>query len=98
MAFQFYGSNSIVENYYCSYGVNPKFQREIDEAGFKIVGSDATKEARIMELRHHPFFMAALFVPQVNSRAELPNKLITAFLKANMTAGIKSTSVYKGLR
>jgi CTP synthase (UTP-ammonia lyase) len=31
--------------------------------GFKMVGTDKFKEARILELENHPFFIATLFVP-----------------------------------
>lgn len=49
--------------------------------GFKIVGTDIYKEARILELKNHPFFIATLFVPQDNSTQNQPHKLVTAFLK-----------------
>lgn len=81
MISQIYGTKLISENYYCSYGINPKFQNEINDKGFKIAGTDNSGEARILELKSHDFFVATLFVPQVNSSFETPNKLITAFLK-----------------
>jgi len=78
-----YKSKTIVENYYCSYGINSDFQKIINDSGFCIVGTDETREARILELKDHPFYIATLFVPQVNSSKESPNQLITAFLKAD---------------
>jgi CTP synthase (UTP-ammonia lyase) len=30
----------------------------------------------------HPFFITTLFLPQLNSKLELPNSLITAFVEA----------------
>lgn len=86
MSFQYYGTKEISESYYCSFGINPQFQNEINNAGFRIVGSDRTKEARILELKNHMFFIATLFVPQVNSSFEAPNKLITSFIKADEIA------------
>jgi len=80
-AFFVYGTDKIKEKYYCNFGLNPKFQELFDKSGFKIVGSDSYKEARIVELENHPFFIATLFVPQDNSTIENPNKLVTKFLK-----------------
>lgn len=78
--FEILGTETISEKYYCNFGLNPEYQNELDEKGFKIVGIDNLKEARILELSNHPFFIATLFVPQDNSTEEKPHKLINAFL------------------
>ena len=78
--FQIFGIEKINEKYYCNFGLNPRYQNELSEKGFKIVGTDDLKEARILELINHPFFIATLFVPQDNSTSEKPHKLVTAFL------------------
>jgi CTP synthase (UTP-ammonia lyase) len=75
-------SDRITESYYCNFGLNPDYQDQLNDAGFRIVGTDNLKEARILELRDHPFFIATLFVPQANSTLESPHKLVTAFLKS----------------
>ena len=77
-----YGTNQIREKYYCNFGLNPEYQNDFDQNGFRIVGSDEHQEARIVELDHHPFFIATLFVPQDNSTFENPHKLVTAFIEA----------------
>jgi len=74
-------SDTVVANYYCNFGLNPEYQAEIDKNGFKVVGVDAGGEARILELNGHPFYVATLFVPQVNSTSENPNPLIREFVK-----------------
>jgi CTP synthase (UTP-ammonia lyase) len=71
----------IEEKYYCNFGLNPEYQQQLDDNGFKIIGTDKLKEARILELDNHMFFIATLFVPQDNSTADKPHKLIAAFLK-----------------
>lgn len=76
-----YNSDHIKEKYYCNFGLNPEYQDLIDKNNFKIVGTDKNKEARILELSNHVFFIATLFVPQDNSHWDRPNKLITEFLK-----------------
>ncbi len=80
-AYSIYQADVIKEKYYCNFGLNPEYQSQLHEKGFKIVGSDIHKEARIVELDDHPFFIATLFVPQDNSTIEKPHPLITEFLK-----------------
>ena len=79
--FKIFEEEKIYEKYYCNFGLNPEYQNQIDSKGFKIVGTDNLKEARILELENHPFFIATLFVPQDNSTIEKPHKLVTNFLK-----------------
>jgi CTP synthase (UTP-ammonia lyase) len=79
--FSIFKTNTISEKYYCNFGLNPKYQDLLHNHGLRIVGTDEHKEARIMELINHSFFIATLFVPQDNSNAEKPHKLITAFLE-----------------
>jgi len=78
--YKIFNSDTIEEQYYCNFGLNPEFQSDIHNNGFKIVGSDASDEARILELEGHKFFIATLFVPQDNSTPDNPNKLITGFV------------------
>lgn len=80
--FRAYRQTKIHEKYYCNFGLNPEYQDEISSKGFEIVGSDKHKEARILELANHKFFIATLFVPQDNCSKEKPNKLILEFLKS----------------
>lgn len=82
MTFNIFRTEKINEKYYCNFGLNPAYQNQLDENGFKIVGTDNLKEARILELENHLFFIATLFVPQDNSTEANPHKLVTEFLKA----------------
>ncbi|HEV8272598.1 MAG TPA: hypothetical protein VGQ04_14905 [Chitinophagaceae bacterium] len=79
--FRIFGTDKIKEKYYCNFGLNPEYQNQLDDKGFRIVGTDNQNEARILELENHLFFIATLFVPQDNSTEENPHKLVTAFLK-----------------
>jgi len=79
--FKIFGSEKIKEKYYCNFGLNPEYQNQLDQKGFKIVGTDLSKEARVLELVNHPFYIATLFVPQDNSSSENPHKLVTEFLR-----------------
>ena len=72
-AYQIYGSQEIIEHYYCTFGLNPEFQNEIENGGLKIVGIDDTQEARIIEIPAHRFFIGTLFVPQLFADASKPH-------------------------
>jgi CTP synthase (UTP-ammonia lyase) len=80
LTYSIFKSKAIKEKYYCNFGLNPEFQSLFNKNSLKIVGSDGYKEARIVELENHPFFIATLFVPQDNSTFKKPHKLITKFL------------------
>lgn len=84
-----FGADKIHEKYYCNFGLNAEYQNQLNNKGFKIVGTDNLQEARILELNNHIFFIATLFVPQDNSTAEKPHKLVTEFLKTIMKCGSK---------
>jgi len=81
-AYQIYEKEEITEHYYCQFGLNPEFHDEIERGGLSISGIDETAEARIIELPHHRFFIATLFVPQLFSGVSEPHALIVAFVKA----------------
>ncbi len=81
-AHQAYGKEDVVEEFRCSYGLNPAYRSAIGNGGLKIAGVDLDSEVRIVELPDHRFFMATLFVPQLSSRPDMPHPLIIAYLKA----------------
>jgi CTP synthase (UTP-ammonia lyase) len=73
--------DSLEAQYYCNFGLDPAYQDALDAAGFKVVGTDADGEARMLELESHPFFVATLFLPQASSTPGHPHPLIRAFLR-----------------
>src|SRR5262245_40283516 len=81
-AYRLYGRGAVQEQYYCQFGLHPDYQPMIEEGGLRIAGFDTDGEARILELESHPFFMATLFLPQLDSTAEQPHPLITAYLQS----------------
>jgi CTP synthase (UTP-ammonia lyase) len=88
-AHQIYGQDVIIEHYYCNYGLNPEFQNEVEKGGLLISGIDESKEARILELPKHRFFIATLFVPQLFADVSEPHPLILAYLKAALAFQIE---------
>jgi CTP synthase (UTP-ammonia lyase) len=71
-----------VEPYYCNYGVNPDYGRELEAHGLRISGVGETGEVRLIEIPDHPFFMATLFLPQARSKPAEPHPLLRGFAAA----------------
>lgn len=91
--FRIYKNRIIKEHYYCNFGLNPEYQAVLDEGGLRVAGVDENNEARILELAGHPFFVATLFVPQLNSSPANPHPLLLAFLKAMAREASSETHV-----
>jgi len=77
-----YGRWRVVERYHCSYGLNPAYRGAIERAGLHVVGEDDRGDARVIELPGHPFFIATLFQPQLESAAGAPAPLVRALVDA----------------
>ena len=82
---QAYETKTTVEQFQCNYGLNETHRNEIGTGGLGIAGVDDDGNVRIVEMAHHPFFVATLYLPQLRSKPPLPHPLITAFIKAVST-------------
>ena len=79
-----YGQEEAVEQYRCSYSLNPRYQKAILSGGLRVAGEGPGGEARIVELPAHRFFVATLFLPQLSSTLDKAHPLIVAYLRAAM--------------
>jgi CTP synthase (UTP-ammonia lyase) len=77
-----YGKESIEEEFFCNYEVNPEFEWMAMEAGFPVVARSSNEECRAIESPAHLFFIATLFQPQLSSRENDPHPLVMAFVRA----------------
>lgn len=78
-----YGREKAQEQYWCNFGLNPKFVDRFQSGDLRIVGRDSDDGAvRAVELDGHPFFVGTLFLPQLGSSAAAPHPLIAAFVAA----------------
>jgi CTP synthase (UTP-ammonia lyase) len=77
-----YGRWRVVERYHCSYGLNPTYRQLVEQRGLRIVGEDEQGDARVVELPGHPYFIATLFQPQLESSSGAPAPLVRAFVDA----------------
>ena len=80
-----YGSTRIREKYYCNFGLDPAHEDELVGAGLAVTGRGTEREARVLELLAHPFFVGTLYVPQTSSTPGAPHPLIAAFVAAAET-------------
>lgn len=84
LAAEIYSGPNAMEQYYCNFGLDFRYGTALEAAGMRISGTDASGEARIVELGGHPFFLATLFVPQAKSTVEHPHPVVRAFVTAAM--------------
>jgi len=82
LAHRAYGASTVMEQFNCSYGLNPAYRAQLERSAMCISGVDAAGEARIIELPGHPFFLGTLYLPQLSSRRGAPHPLIAAYLRA----------------
>lgn len=81
-AHRVYEKEEVAEQFRCNYGLNPAYRDQIGNGELQVVGVDPDGEARVVELSHHRFFIATLFLPQFSSSPDMPHPLIVAYLKA----------------
>jgi CTP synthase (UTP-ammonia lyase) len=79
-----YANDRASEEFRCSYGIAGYGRSLIARSDLRVVGRDATGEPRVVELTNHPFFVAALYVPQLRSSPDAPHPLLTAFVRATL--------------
>lgn len=88
-AARLYGAATAGEDYFCNYGVDPRYWPELEAAGLRVTARDSGDgDPRIVELPDHPYYVATLFVPQVGSRPTAPHPLIVGHVEAAAAHGI----------
>jgi CTP synthase (UTP-ammonia lyase) len=85
VAGELYQRTQIVERYYCSFGINLVYRSHFCSNIVTISGVDESGEIRVLELPRHPFFLATLYVPQVQSSTASPHPLVTGFIRSTLT-------------
>ncbi len=87
----FYGKDkeSVTEEFFCDFEINPEFEWAAMEAGFPVVARGPHGEIRAIESPTHRFFVATLFQPQLSSKERKPHPVILAFVQAAADWGKK---------
>ncbi|MFO7445766.1 MAG: hypothetical protein R6W90_05330 [Ignavibacteriaceae bacterium] len=75
-------ADETVEEYFCSYGLNPDFEYLFADSDFKISGRDENEEVKIIEHTTHPFMIATLFQPELSVFKNVVHPLIMSYLSA----------------
>lgn len=82
LARKLYGQKSVLERHRHRYECNPAYRCELEDAGLMATGlSPDGKLVEIIELKGHPFFMAAQFHPEFLSRPFRPHPMFVGFVK-----------------
>jgi len=85
----FYTQDTVTEEYFCNFEVNPDYEWAAMEAGFPVVARGAQGEIRAIESPTHRFYVATLFQPQLSSKPGKPHPLVLAFVQAAADWGRK---------
>lgn len=76
-----YGRGEAVETFHCNYGFNRDYYSRV-HGKLHITGWDENKEARVVELDGHPFYIATLFQPELTAYQEQRHPVVRAFFQA----------------
>ncbi len=87
----FYGKDkdTVTEEFFCNFEINPDFEWAAMEAGFPVVARGPQGEIRAVESPTHRFFLATLFQPQLSSTENKPHPIVLAFVQAAADWGRK---------
>ena len=87
----FYGKDqeTVTEEFFCNFEINPDFEWAAMEAGFPVVARGPQGEIRAIESPTHRFFIATLYQPQLSSSETEPHPLVLAFVQAAADWGRK---------
>lgn len=83
MARKVYGQDRIMERHRHRYECNPEYRADLEKKGLIASGLSPDGElVEVIELKDHPFFMAAQFHPEFLSRPFHPHPMFLGFIKA----------------
>lgn len=76
-----FNEESTFGEYQCRYGLNPLWKNQLESAGLVFSGYDSAGEVRAFELPNHPFFIGALFQPELSAMRNISHPLIKVFVE-----------------
>jgi CTP synthase len=82
LAAEAYGTSKIKERHRHRFEVNPKYHKQLQDAGlvFSGMSPDGTL-VEIVELKNHPYFLAVQFHPEFKGRPTRPHPLFAKFVE-----------------
>jgi len=85
----FYSQDTVTEQFFCNFEINPEYEWAAMEAGYAVVARGPQGEIRAIESPTHRFFIATLYQPQLSSKPDNPHPLVLAFVQAAADWGRK---------
>jgi len=79
---ELYGTEEILVGYHCNFGLNTRFERDLEAAGMRVAARDAAGEPRAVELSGHRFFVGTLFQPERLALKGENSPVVDAFVKS----------------
>ncbi|WP_078901777.1 CTP synthase C-terminal region-related (seleno)protein [Actinacidiphila yeochonensis] len=76
------GSRETVERFHCAYGPVPGPLPRLEAAGLRFTAHDPDGEPRAAELPAHPFFLAALFQPELAGDGTVAHPFVRGLAEA----------------
>ena len=76
------GPGPSTERYFCRFGLNRFYEQQLVQRGLVISGRSLAGDARMAELADHPFYVGALFQPELASDLTWVHPLISGFAAA----------------
>lgn len=90
LAHKLYGKALIYERHRHRYEFNNKYKRLLEKEGMVFSGIYPNKNlVEIIELKHHPFFIAVQFHPEFKSKPDRAHPLFRDFIKASRNYSAK---------
>ncbi|CAN7368344.1 hypothetical protein LJR153_002238 [Paenibacillus sp. LjRoot153] len=83
--YDIYQVENVIEQFRCNYGLSSEYEKQIHEAGLRIVGTDYIGNPRMIELPDHKFFIGTLFVPQLSSTSNSTHCIVDSFISTVLT-------------
>jgi len=88
LAHQAYQDEVIYERHRHRYEFNNEYRQEMEKKGFIFSGTSPDgRLVEIVELKDHPWFLAAQFHPEFTSRPNRPQPLFREFIRASIELG-----------
>lgn len=83
LAREVYGKDTISERHRHRYEYNNSYREALENAGLKCSGLSPDRNlVEIVEIKEHPYFIAAQFHPEFKSRPNSPAPLFVGLIKA----------------
>jgi CTP synthase len=88
LAFRLYQDEVIYERHRHRYEFNNAYRNLLIDTGYVVSGTSPDgRLVEIVELPHHPFFIASQFHPEFQSRPSAPHPLFKGFVEAALSNG-----------